>query len=59
MLGLHCCAGFSLVSESKGYSPAAVRGLLIVAASLVENRLWGSRSPAVVAHGLCRCTPGF
>ena len=35
VLGLHRCAGFSLVAESKGYSPAAARGLLILAASLV------------------------
>ena len=40
MLGLHCCLGFSLVAESRGYSPVAVCGLLIAAASLVvEHRL--------------------
>ena len=45
MLGLGCCVGFSLVAASRGYSPAVVRGLLTVVASLVaEHRLW--------AHGL-------
>ena len=33
-LGLHCCAGFSLVAESEGYSLVEVHGFLIVAASL-------------------------
>ena len=31
VLSLHCCAGFSLVAESGGYSPVAVLGLLTVA----------------------------
>ena len=35
VLGLHCCVGFSLVVASGGYSLNAVRGLLIVEASLV------------------------
>ena len=35
MLDLCCPAGFPLVLESGGYSPVAVRALLIVAASLV------------------------
>ena len=39
-LGLCCCAGFSLVVESRGYSLIVVRELLIVVASLVvEHRL--------------------
>ena len=37
VLGLHCCSGFSLVVMSGGYSPAAVRGLLIVVASLAAE----------------------
>ena len=37
MLGLCCLAGFSLVSESRGYSLVAVLGLLIAAASLVSE----------------------
>ena len=32
MLGLRCCADFSLVMASTGYSLAVVQGLLIVAA---------------------------
>ena len=37
-LGLHCCAGFSLVAESGGYSPVVVHGLLIALASLVAEQ---------------------
>ena len=37
MLGLHCCAIFPLVWQSRGYSLAVVCGLLIVAASLVVD----------------------
>ena len=40
VLGLHCCAGFSLVVESRGYSLVAVQGLLTVVASpAVEHGL--------------------
>ena len=35
VLGLCCCAGFSLVEKSGGYSLVAVHGLLIAVASLV------------------------
>ena len=35
LLGLHCCAGFSLFSESGGYSLLVLHGLFIVVASLV------------------------
>ena len=39
-LGLCCCAGFSLVVESRGCSLVVMHGLLIVVASLVaEHRL--------------------
>ena len=39
MLGLGCCAGFSLV-VSRGYSLVAVSGLFIAVASLIaEQRL--------------------
>ena len=42
MLGLCCCAGFSLAAASGGYSLVAVHGLLIAVASLVvEHRLQG------------------
>ena len=34
VLGLCCCAGFSLVAASRGYSLAVVHVLLIVVASL-------------------------
>ena len=40
VLGLRCCAGFSLVVVSGAYSLVATCGLLIAAASLiVEHRL--------------------
>ena len=40
LLGFTCCAGFSLVAVSGGYSLVAVCGLLIPVASLVaEHRL--------------------
>ena len=40
MLGLHCCAGFSLAAENRGHSLVAVHRLLIAMASLVvEHRL--------------------
>ena len=40
VLGLHCCAGLSLVAESRGYSLAGVHRLLIaVAPLLAECRL--------------------
>jgi len=42
-LGLHCFAYFSPIASSGGYSLVVVLGLLIVVASLVEHRLWGSR----------------
>ena len=49
VLGLHCCAGFSLVSASRGSSPVSVHWLLIAVASLVvEHGLW--RGPS--AHGV-------
>ena len=42
MLGLHCWAGFSLVSETGSYSLIVVCGLLITVASpVVEYRLQG------------------
>ena len=42
VLGLHCCAGFSLVEASRGYSLAAVHGLPTAVTSLVELRLSGA-----------------
>ena len=53
MQALHCCAGFSLVSESRGYSLVAVRELPVVTASPVaEHRLYGAQASVVTAHGL-------
>ena len=37
MLSFCCCAGFSLVVASRGYTLVVVRGLLIVVASLVAE----------------------
>ena len=60
MLGLPCCAGLYLVAVSRGYSLAAVSGLLIAVASLlVEHRLsvfglnnCGMWASVVAAQGL-------
>ena len=38
VLGLHCCAIFSLVVASGGYSLAVLHRLLIAAASLVAEQ---------------------
>ena len=38
VLGLHCCAGFSLVGTSGRYSSVVVLGLLNAAASPVAER---------------------
>ena len=45
MLGLHCCAGFSLVAEAGGYSFVAVWQASLGA----KNRLWGTQASAVAA----------
>ena len=51
VLGLRCCAGFSLVLESAGYSPVAGHTFLIAGASC-----YGARAPehrlTVVSQGL-------
>ena len=40
VLDLHCCMGFSLVADSRGYSLVAVCVLLVAMACLVaEHRL--------------------
>ena len=53
MLGLHGHAGFSLVLESRGYSPVVVWRILIAMASLVaEHRFQSTRASDVVARGL-------
>ena len=51
--GLHCCAKFSPVAMSKGYSPVAVHGLLIeVASPVAERRLSGAWASVLEALGL-------
>ena len=41
VLSLHCCAGFSVVAASRGYSLVALHGLLSAVVSLaVEHRLY-------------------
>ena len=42
VLGLRCCAGFSLVAASRGSSLVVVLRLLIEAAPLVERGLQGA-----------------
>ena len=37
VLGLHCCMDFSLGAGSRGYSPVAVRGLLIAVWLLLSD----------------------
>ena len=54
MLGLHCCVGFSLVAEGRGYPLVVVQRLLTVVASLLEElaeQLWHVGS-LVAAPGL-------
>ena len=56
MQHLHCCAGFSLVSESRGYSLVTVCELPVVIASrIAEHRLYGVQASVVTAHGLNSC----
>ena len=38
VLGLRCCAGFSLIMASGGYPLVAVQRLLLVVASLIVER---------------------
>ena len=53
VLGLHGCAGFSLLVVSGGYPLVAVRGILTAVASLVaEQGLQGPRASAVAAPRL-------
>ena len=65
VLGLHCCAGFSFVSASRGYS-LVVHWLLIVVASLVVEHICcgalaslisaqSSREGSATTHGFRSC----
>ena len=60
VLGLCCCAGFSLVAASGGFSPVVVQGLLTAMASLVgEHRLWSTPPSAVAGPSVVPCpSPG-
>ena len=52
-LGLCCCEAFSPAVVSRGYSPVAVHGRLILMSSLVaEHRFYGAWASAVAAPGL-------
>ena len=51
VLGLHCCAGFSLVLESAGYSPVAGHMFLIAGASHCGSQAPGHRL-MVMSQGL-------
>ena len=60
LLGLHCCAAFSWVAASRGYSIAAVHRLLVAVAPLVaEHRLQACRlhshSSQSLKHELHSC----
>ena len=53
VLGLRCCAGFSLIMESGVYSPVSVCRLLTAVASLVaELGLQSMQASVVVVHRL-------
>ena len=53
--GLCCCAGFSPVATSGGYSLVAVFGLLTQWLLLLEHRLYGAWATLAVACGLGSC----
>ena len=54
-MGVHCCAGFSLVSESRGLLFIAVQGLLTAVASPVEPGVYEAWASIVAARGLSGC----
>ena len=60
VLGLHCCAGFSLVAVSKGYPLVAVCGLLVAVTSLVAEHRFEARGLQWLQHmGLVIVAHGF
>ena len=57
-VGLHCCAGFSLVAGGEGRAPVTAGGLPIVATSLIaEHGLWGLGASVAAACGLSSSGP--
>ena len=58
VLDLCRCGGVSLVAANKGSSLAAVRGLLIAGASLLEELGLWIVGAVVVVHGLSCSTAG-
>ena len=58
VLGLHCCMGFFLVAESRGYSLVGVSGFLVAMTSfVVEHGYWGLWASVVEVYGLRSCGP--
>ena len=56
VLGVCCCAAFSLVAESGDCSPTAVRELLLARAPPVaEHGRWVSQASVAVTHRLSIC----
>ena len=55
VLGLHCCPGFSLVAENRGYSLAALCGPLS-GFSYCGTRALGKRASVPVVHRLSSCS---
>ena len=55
VLGLCCCAGFCLVSVSRGSSLVVVLGLLIAVASPDAEHIHLLRTSVVAAPGLSSC----
>ena len=57
VLGLCCCASFSLVALSQGYTLAVVlRPVFAVVSCVAEQRLQGAWASGVRAHGLSGCS---
>ena len=53
--GLHCCLGFYLVAETRGYSLVAVYGCLIAVASCFRAQALGGRASVAAAQRLHSC----
>jgi len=56
VLGLYCCASFSLIA-GRGSCLAVIGRFLIVVGSLAaEHRLSGAQASVISAHGLTSCS---